>query len=243
MNNKEQKNEIPNFVNTMYNNWETILHQMGKDFEKDFDYKITKDETISCLGLRIQLKNPKTNKTFSLIVSDDSLENGEVSKRMNYGNSVGGDLNKIGDWLGERNSKKEKIENNLKNGKPIQIDLLNGIEHNKKNSETFHIPCKEKKSKVQIGDYVKVVDNQCGERFWVIVKDFISDNLMVGEIDNELVGKQPYSLGDKIFLTKDNIIDVLDDEYRKWVKETYPNIIEEGTFDKNDNNPKINPLK
>ena len=53
MNNKEQKNEIPNFVNTMYNNWETILHQMGKDFEKDFDYKITKDETISCLGLRI----------------------------------------------------------------------------------------------------------------------------------------------------------------------------------------------
>ena len=39
------------------------------------------------------------------------------------------------------------------------------------------------------------------------------------------------------------LIDVLDDEYRKWVKETYPNIIEEGTFDKNDNNPKINPLK
>ena len=67
---------------------------------------------------------------------------------------------------------------------------------------------------------------------------------MVGEINNTLVGKQPYSLGDKIFLTMDNIIDVHDEDYENWVKENHPNLIKKGiTYDENDNNPKNNDNK
>jgi hypothetical protein len=242
MNTKIKKEEmvIPKFVNEMYNNWEIFLQQMGGNFERDYKYEMGKDEVISCIGLSVKLTNPKTNKQFSIIISDDLLESGEVRKRLNYGNKVCGDLTKVGEWLDKRKSSKDRIENNLKNEKPIQIDLLNGVEYNKEHSETFHIPSDEKKSKVNVGDCVKVVDNQYGERFWVIVKDFISDELMVGEINNELVGNQPYSLGDKIFLTMDNIIDVLDDDYKKYVKENYPNLLDEGTFDENDNNDEIN---
>lgn len=240
---KKNEKEIPKFIYTMYDNWETLLHQMGKDFEKDFDYTITEGETIGCLGLRIQLKNPKTNRTFSLIVSDDSLDNGELGKRIDYRDSVEGDLTKIGKWIEKRKTKNEKIQNNLSNGKPIQIELMNGVEQNKQYPNSFHIPSDEKKSKVEVGDVVKIVDIQYGERFWVIVKEFISDELMVGEINNQLVGNQPFSLGDKIFLTMDNIIDVLDDDYRKYIKETHPNLLEEGTFDENDNNDELNQKK
>ena len=228
----------------MFDNWETLLHQMGRDFEKDFDYTMTKDETINCLGLRIQLKNPKTNKTFSLIVSDDSLEKGELLERIDYGKSVGGDLSKIGKWIEKRKTKKEKIQNNLSNKKPIQIELMDGVEQNKKHPNSFHIPSNEKKSKVEVGDCVKVVDTEYGERFWVIIKEFITDELMVGEINNTLVGNQPYSLGDKIFLTMDNIIDVHDEDYENWVKENHPNLIKKGiTYDENDKNTKHNDNK
>ena len=232
---KKKEKELPKFINTMYDNWETLLQQMGRDFERDFDYTITEDETISCLGLRIQLKNPKTNKTFSLIVSDDSLENGELRERIDYGKSVGGDLSKIGKWIEKRKTKKEKIQNNLSNEKPIQIELMNGVEQNKKHPTSFHIPSDEKKSKIEVGDCVKVVDNQYGERFWVRVKEFISDELMVGEIDNKLVCKQPYSLGDKIFLTMDNIIDVYDEEYERWVNKNHPNLSVENDDNKRNN--------
>ena len=137
---------------------------------------------------------------------------------------------------------KEKIQNNLSNI-PIQIELMDGVEQNKTPKFIPH-PSNEKKSKVEVGDCVKVVDTQYGERFWVIVKEFISDELMGGEINNTLVGKQPYSLGDKIFLTMDNIIDVHDEDYENWVKENHPNLIKKGiTYDENDNNPKNNDNK
>ena len=139
---------------------------------------------------------------------------------------------------------KNKIETNLKKGKPIQIELLNGVEYNKKHTETFYIPSNEKKSKVDLGDSVKVCDMKYGERFWVHIDDFISDDLMVGIIDNQLVGNQPYSNGDKIYLTKDNIIDVFDEEYERWVKENHPTLLKNGeTYDENDNNLKNNDSK
>lgn len=240
---KNNKPQIPNYVNTMFDNWESILKEMGYGFEDDFGYVQTKSETISCLGLEIKLTNPKTNKPFSIIISDDLLEGDEIVNRLNYGNKVGGDLTKIGDWLDKRKTELTNQQTNIKKGSPIQIELLNGVEQNKQYPNSFHIPSDEKKSKVEVGDVVKVVDTEYGERFWVIVKEFISDELMVGEIDNRLVGKQPYSLGDKIFLTKDNIIDVNDEEYREYIKEKFPNILKDGTFDKNDNNDELNPKK
>ena len=66
-----------------------------------------------------------------MIVSDDSLENGELLERIDYGKSVGGDLSKIGKWIEKRKTKKEKIQNNLSNKKPIQIELMDGVEQNK----------------------------------------------------------------------------------------------------------------
>lgn len=230
---KNNKPQIPHYVNTMFNNWETLIEDMGYGFESDFNYVKTKSEEISCLGLVVKLTNPKTNKPFSIIISDDLLEGDEIVNRLNYGNKVGGDLTKIGDWLYKRKTNITNQQTNIKKGKPIQIELMNGVEQNKKYPTSFHIPSDEKKSKVEVGDVVKIVDIQYGERFWVIVKEFISDELMVGEINNTLVGKQPYSLGDKIFLTKDNIIDVNDEEYREYVKEKFPNILKEGTYDKN----------
>ena len=50
-----------------------------------------------------------------------------------------------------------------------------------------------------------------GERFWVIVKEFILDELMIGVIDNELKSNQPYSKGDEIFIKYDNIIGVIEE--------------------------------
>ena len=96
---KNNKPQIPNYVNTMFDNWESILKEMGYGLEDDFEYVQGKSETISCLGLKIKLINPKTNKPFSIIVSDDLLEGDEIVKRLNYGYKVGGDLTKIGEWL------------------------------------------------------------------------------------------------------------------------------------------------
>jgi hypothetical protein len=97
---------------------------------------------------------------------------------------------------------------------PIQIELLDGVKHNRKHPNTFHIPTYREKSKIEVGSSVKVVDIKYGERFWVIVEEFISNELMVGRIINHLVGGklktgvQPYSWGDYIYFTMDNIIDI-----------------------------------
>ena len=96
----------------------------------------------------------------------------------------------------------------VKDRKVFNIELLNGMRRNKEYPTTFHIPSYEEKSKVGVGSFVKVVDTKYGERFWVIVKEFVLDELMVGEINNELKKNQPYSLGDEIFLKYDNIIDI-----------------------------------
>ena len=138
--------------------------------------------------------------------------------------------------------KRRRIELNKNKSKPIQVELLNGVEQNKKHPNRFHIPSNEQKSKVDLGDSVKVCGG--GERFWVHIVDFISDDLMVGIIDNVLVGNQTYNCDDKIYLTKDNIIDVYDEEYKRWVKENHPNLLKDGeTYDENDNNDKINNKK
>jgi hypothetical protein len=230
---EQTKLQIPNYVNTMFDNWESILKQMEWDFEDEFGYVKTKSERISCLGLVINLTNPKTNKPFSIIVSDDLLEGDEIVKRLNYGNKVGGDLTKVGEWLDKRESQLSDVKKNLEKGTPIQIDLLNGVEMNKQNPNTFHIPSDEEKSNIEVGDVVKVVDTENSERFWVIVKEFISDELMVCEIDNELINNQPYSLGDKIFVTKDNIINIYNEKSLDGKQ-----LKEDGTYDikKDENN-------
>ena len=41
---------------------------------------------------------------------------------------------------------------------------------------------------------------------WVEIDDFITDDLMIGIIRNDLVGNQPYTFNDKIFMKMEHII-------------------------------------
>jgi len=123
----------------------------------------------------------------------------------------------------------------IKDGKPIQIPLLNGVNWNKEHPTSFFIPSDEKKSKLVEGDLVKIVDTYHKERFWVKIEEFISEDLMVGTISNDLIGNQPYNFGDKLFLHMDNIIDVLDEEYERWVNKNHSNLSVENDDNKRNN--------
>lgn len=106
--------------------------------------------------------------------------------------------------------------------------LLNAKEWKKNHPNYYPIPTDEKKSKIKIGDSVKITDSEDRERFWVIVEEFISDELMIGEVNNYLDENLPYQLGDKIYFTMDNILTVHDEDYDQWVfsslMETHSNI-------------------
>jgi hypothetical protein len=89
---------------------------------------------------------------------------------------------------------------------PFQIDLVDGVKLNQKHPNTFHIPSDEEKSELCVGNIVKVIDEKYRERFWVEIDDFITDDLMIGIIRNDLVGNQPYTFNDKIFMKMEHII-------------------------------------
>lgn len=101
-----------------------------------------------------------------------------------------------------------KVVSDLKKGIPIQIDLKDGVEMNEKHPTTFNIPSDEEKDELKVGDVVKIIDQWNRERFWVEIKDFITDDLMVCIVRNDLMNNQPYDFGDELFVTKRNIIDV-----------------------------------
>ena len=205
---------VPQFVNTMFNNGNELLHSMNEDFEETFEFNKDRDINITCLGLEMILKNPNTNKYFSVIISDEVLTKDEINMRWNFIKSVDGDLNKLGNLILDQNPNFSKT---LQENKPIRIELLNGVSWSNKHPETFHIPSNEDKKSIQIGTSVKVVDTKYNERFWVEIEDFVTEDLMIGRIDNELVNKQPYSLDDKIFLIMDNVIDIFNDDYQSWL--------------------------
>ena len=99
-----------------------------------------------------------------------------------------------------------KVVSDLKKGIPIQIDLKDGVEMNEKHPTTFNIPSDEEKDELKVGDVVKIIDKWNSERFWVEIKDFITDDLMVCIVTNDLLNNQPYDFGDELFVTKRNII-------------------------------------
>ena len=101
---------------------------------------------------------------------------------------------------------REGMIQQIKEGNPIQIPLLNGVCKNKEKPNTFLIPSDEVKSNIVEGDMVKIVDTYHKERFWVKIEQFISEDLMVGTISNHLISHKTYNYGDKVFLHMDNII-------------------------------------
>jgi hypothetical protein len=118
-------------------------------------------------------------------------------------------LNDI-DWL-SRSDKRVKVEiwkDKIFENKPLKIELVNGISQNRKYPNSFKMPSLDVKSKLKVGDLVKVSDELYNERFWVEILEFVSEELIIGRIDNELIMEQPYTLNHKIFLSLENIIDI-----------------------------------
>jgi len=89
--------------------------------------------------------------------------------------------------------------------KIFKIKLVNAQKMNKKYPATFQIPTKKKLKKITIGSIVKVCDEK--ERFWVIVKEKTS-NQLVGKIDNNLISKSIYNRGDLIKFEEKHIYDI-----------------------------------
>ena len=90
--------------------------------------------------------------------------------------------------------------------------LMNGVERNKKNPDTFHIPSEEEKDKVVVGQHVKLgwetdLESQLsGERMWVIVTSIDGTNY-TGTLDND-PAVVPLDVGAVLKFTRDNIISI-----------------------------------
>lgn len=71
------------------------------------------------------------------------------------------------------------------------------------NPDSFEAPSQKELDQLKVGDVVKVSNGQ--ERFWTIIKELKSSNVIIAEVNNRLMGVQPYNLGDLIQFTKTNI--------------------------------------
>ncbi len=86
--------------------------------------------------------------------------------------------------------------------------LLNAVSMNSKYPNSFKIPSKDKIIKLRIGDFVKIVNNtSTPERFWVIITKKKGNNF-IGIINNKLIGRAQYNLGDLISFKSYNICDI-----------------------------------
>jgi len=87
------------------------------------------------------------------------------------------------------------------------IKLIDGIERNINHPTTFHIPSENFiNNHLKIGSVVKIGDLDYSERFWVKVLEFMDNNIMICEIQNNLYSNQPYDYLDKILVERKNIL-------------------------------------
>ncbi len=78
----------------------------------------------------------------------------------------------------------------------------------KKAPFTFFAPSISELEDIKAGSIVKICNGD--ERFWVTV-NLISDEDIIGTIDNDLLGNNPYKCGDKVKFHKNNIYDIYND--------------------------------
>jgi hypothetical protein len=69
--------------------------------------------------------------------------------------------------------------------------LLDGVERNARNPQTFEIPSASEKASVRPGQWVKIgiesyESGSPGERFWVQVEQITEDGALLGRVDNDL---------------------------------------------------------
>ena len=75
------------------------------------------------------------------------------------------------------------------------------------------------------GDVVKVM-NPLGEAFWVIVTNVLSDEIITGSVNNNLVLNSEYNFGDIIEFTKKDIREHKDLTIRQIQKQIMPGMIQ-----------------
>lgn len=81
-------------------------------------------------------------------------------------------------------------------------DFVDAQEMHRMFPDKFEIPSEKELRKLKIGDIVKVCHNE--ERFWTIVKRIRNDTIYA-KVDNDLVLKHDFKLGDTIKFEKKNI--------------------------------------
>lgn len=87
----------------------------------------------------------------------------------------------------------------------MKHEFINAQEMAKHNPDTFEAPDIIDLSLLKTGMHVKVCHND--ERFWTLITDISGEDIKA-EVDNVLVNEQPFSLGDCITFTKDNIYQI-----------------------------------
>lgn len=73
--------------------------------------------------------------------------------------------------------------------------------------ETFFVPAQAVLDAIAVGDTVKVCDGQ--ERFWTRVTAVDAETgVITAEVNNKLIGDQPYNLGDLVTYSKQHVYEV-----------------------------------
>jgi uncharacterized protein YegJ (DUF2314 family) len=97
----------------------------------------------------------------------------------------------------------------------MKYTLIDGVERNSENPDTFYIPNEKDKETVQFGTLVKLgfETNECeecgGERMWVVVTQK-TEGGFVGTLRNQPVFMD-LNFGDVVHFQSKNIIDITED--------------------------------
>lgn len=89
--------------------------------------------------------------------------------------------------------------------------LVNAVTMHEKYPETPPIPTNEAINDLNIGDYVKVINNtEVPEPFWIKLGN-ITNNVIIGKINNKLSDNSNYESGSLIYLKRNNICSICKD--------------------------------
>jgi len=96
----------------------------------------------------------------------------------------------------------------MKNNK---LDFVNAQEMMEQNPNTFEAPTLDELNNIQLNDFVKVSIG--GERFWVCVGKLITDEIIEGVVNNDLLCTDVHGIecDDKIIFNKSNIFSIYEE--------------------------------
>lgn len=86
-----------------------------------------------------------------------------------------------------------------------EVEFQDAQQLAKEHPDTFEVPYDATLNAIEVGDVVKVCDGE--ERFWTVVKGIDGDTI-TAEVNNNLIGEQPYNYGDLIQYEHRHIYDI-----------------------------------